>query len=228
MENLRKTSGNTDTSIRNTAIIYQLPILGLDKTTIKRLKGKRTLDLACGNGSLVEELRSRGVKAEGIDPRAPSKPYFTRRKIIGIGQENGIVADNESYNLITSFQNTCLNDGIGEIGRLKMERKKSLGTFDSIRTKYEETCERARFTISEIGRTLKIGGRACIFPNIPDLEIHVGNLLKMNKLRVQRADVNEKILWEYVCSEGVGMTKEEFYHSPSREYGRLLTLIKEK
>src|SRR3989338_6815981 len=78
---------------------FQMPLLGLDEETIKSLKGKTGLDIGCGNGSLVEELRKKDILFEGIDPEAPQdKPYFIRQQITSVYPfEGSIPREDNSY-----------------------------------------------------------------------------------------------------------------------------------
>ena len=45
----------------------------------KRFKGKRVLDVACGNAYFVREARKKGILAEGLDPAAPLRARHVHR-----------------------------------------------------------------------------------------------------------------------------------------------------
>src|SRR3989344_9465230 len=190
--NLVKVEYTTDTHVA-----YQTSILGLDERTILMLSGKRVLDVACGLGKLVEHLRKRGVNAEGIDPRAPRKSHFTRRKIEGLGQGKGIPADNQSIDLITSFQNPVLTTIFGASRERWAHEYSKMGPAGQ--RAYQKDCEIAHYFLSEIGRTIKVGGRALIFPYLPHLEKVAGHILRMDRVEIDREaiDVNAALRYRH-------------------------------
>ena len=54
---------------------------GVDDRLVALLEpGARVLDVGCGRGGLVRRLRSRGLDAYGVDPRAPQEPHLTTAK----------------------------------------------------------------------------------------------------------------------------------------------------
>ncbi len=57
--------------------------------TLKYFARKRVLDLACGDGTFVEQLRRQGVDAVGLDiylnPYQKSKPYFVQASAVDMG-----------------------------------------------------------------------------------------------------------------------------------------------
>ena len=55
---------------------------GVDDRLVALLEsGGRVLDVGCGGGGLVRRLRSRGLEAYGVDPRAPRHPHLTAAKV---------------------------------------------------------------------------------------------------------------------------------------------------
>jgi hypothetical protein len=140
-------------------------LLGLDSFTLERMKHKRMnlLDIACARGSFVEDLRSKGIDAYGMSPTAPQKPYFFQRAITGIGSDEKIPSPDNFYSHITSFQNDFLfalqmnSQNNEQISKLKEMSPNSQKIMEGLKLE-------AASTFFEIGRTLKQGCRATIYP----------------------------------------------------------------
>lgn len=182
---------------------YQLKMLGLEGETLDDMKGKRVLDLACGVGELVDYLCTQGVRAEGIDPRAPDKNYFTRREVTGTRRGEGFPAVDENYDFIISFQNPILNQGTGK-GKLDFLREIGLPVGlppGFAHAHLESLCKCARCMILEMGRTLVVGGRTLIYPALTELDEREKELLHHSRLEltskpIAHADALTYIAWE--------------------------------
>lgn len=66
---------------------------------VRRHLGRRVLDLGCGDGTLVMEMRRRGYDAIGADPSAPEGPHFVRSR----GTELGALGD-EPFDSVVSLE----------------------------------------------------------------------------------------------------------------------------
>ena len=189
--------GNPDIQV---PLKFQMPLLGLDDETIKSLKGKTGLDIACGNGSLVEELGARGVLFEGIDPESPDKPYFIVQKITSVSPFMGsIPRDDNSYDIVTVFQCSDLNRGFtlgGEI-RTAFETSQNGGQDDWHTIRYKH----AQSTLYEIVRVVKPRGRVVVYPALSKLEEKIGPLLRIQGISFGTEPVDEKLAKEYLTSE---------------------------
>lgn len=65
------------------SLSHQVDCLGLNKDTIKQLRGANVLDVGCGRrATLVRYLRRNGINAEGIDPTLEIEgDYLIRRSV---------------------------------------------------------------------------------------------------------------------------------------------------
>lgn len=188
--------GPSPTAMKDVPVPFQVAILGLSERNRLPVRGKRLLDIACGKGELVEWARGEGVEAYGIDKRAPSQPYFTSRNITSVGRSQGIDAEDAFFDVIVSFQNICLNHAYSP------DRETMHFTDpENIRIS-NQAQEQAAYMISEIGRTLKRGGSAVIFPYIPLLERYAAHILRMEGLTTDVERIKDKIKTiEYITWE---------------------------
>lgn len=135
----------------------QLDVLGFNEETVSRLRGERVLDVACGDGRLVEYLRQRGVEAGGMDARAPDAEHYIRRNITGIHPMSGsIPRPDEHYRLVVchsalpNFVFNHKNDGSS--------------------SPFTEENMRAQFMMLESLRVLRNGGRFVTSPGFSNLD----------------------------------------------------------
>lgn len=67
---------------RNQRELRKQGIFPLEKISIASLVGKRVLDLACGDGDFVEQMRQNGIDIEGLDvflnKYQKSRPYYVQ------------------------------------------------------------------------------------------------------------------------------------------------------
>lgn len=109
--------------------------------TPKSYEGLKVLDLACGDGRLVTELRRNGVEALGLDvhltPHQRTKNYF----LAAGAEKSGL--PNQSFDFIFSTQGPL--------------------------TYLEDEPEYQRKILAEMKRILKVGGRALISPVSQDI-----------------------------------------------------------
>ena len=192
----------------NVPVIYQLPLLGIDSELVDLLKGQRVLDIGCGSGLLVDELRLRGIEAQGIDSRAPSGTHFMRQNVTS---GKGVPVPNSCYAFITSFQNVALNDGLGAI---QNPAEIPFFSYECISLKrfrkyQEEKAREAKFIVAEIGRTLLPLGRASIYPPLLKIERYAGSLLCELGLKVTHEPIaNEDLVRNYFMWEGGNFDEE--------------------
>lgn len=104
-------------------------------------RGQKVLDLGCGDGGLVMELRRAGVEAMGLDvflnPYQLTKPYFIRAAAVQTGLEDS------SIDVVFSTQGPL--------------------------TYLTDEPEHQRAILKEIHRILRPGGRALISPIDPEI-----------------------------------------------------------
>lgn len=102
----------------------QIELLGLARHDILALKGRRTLDIACGSQArLVNWLREVGVEAEGIDPTLNNGvPYLMKQWIGGFGTADGrIPREDGTYQIVTANLCSPMITGFSDIPGLKVE-----------------------------------------------------------------------------------------------------------
>lgn len=168
---------------------YQLALLGLDETALTSLKGKRVLDLACGNGALVEHMRERGIEAYGVDPRAPSRDYFASRPVSGKGREHGFPVADESLDLLVSFQNVPFNIVMTDVG-IAWFRRNFLVDQSYAWERVRLHRRTARHMLTEMGRTLRPEAKALIYPDFQYADKgHTPRLLQASRLEIERVPV---------------------------------------
>lgn len=133
----------------------QIRLLGIDKETLNRLRGKNVLDPCCGNrGKLVEYLREHEINAEGIDSNLEvSKPYLMRRTIGVDYMGKGTIPRQEEYYeeifmhsfapIVYPLSGLRAFDRLSEVSGVKLE---------------------ASLVMTELLRVLKKGGRIVSVP----------------------------------------------------------------
>lgn len=91
----------------------------------KNLRGKKVLDLACGEGRAVEDLRRAGVNAFGLDvylsPYMKTKPYFIRASAHHTGLPDGrfdVIYSSQGPFTYLSEQNEIVTLMLNEAHRL--------------------------------------------------------------------------------------------------------------
>lgn len=193
-----ETNGDKDVPLK-----YQRAIMGLNRQVLRGLKGRRALDVGCGDGQLVEFLRRNGVLAEGIDSRAPNKIYFMKRNI-GFNEREGFPTGKE-YSLVTAFQNPVLNQGVGNGARVWLKNRGiPLGVLPQglIFSEYDAGCRLARQMLSGMGDILASGGRAIVYPALIEVGKEVDDLLMRHGLEMlherieDRAALRDYLKWE--------------------------------
>jgi SAM-dependent methyltransferase len=197
---LKVMSRNDENKVNPVGI--QCPLLGLDQATLKGLRGKRVLDVACGDGSLVRHLRLNGIDAEGIDARAPDGfSYLMKRNITGTkAMGKGIPRPDGHYDLIVSFQNVLLNSVFSNIGGDANTAIAEIGDQDT-KEQHLSYCIAAQCMVFEINRSTAPGGKAVLFPHLPrlrevmDLSLGSSNLA-IGEERIQMEDLKAFAEWE--------------------------------
>jgi SAM-dependent methyltransferase len=179
---------------------FQLALLGLNEETIKNLQGKTGLDIACGNGFLVEDLISKGILFEGIDFQAPKdKPYFIPQNITNVSPLIGsIPRDDNSYDIVTAFQCWSLNRGftMGGVVRTAIETEENEGD-DWHTTRYQH----AQSTIYEATRVVKPGGKVIAYPALTRIEKIMGPFLHMQGINIYTEPVDKEVAKAYLKTE---------------------------
>lgn len=195
-------------------IEFQIALLGLDSKTIKKLKGKTGLDIACGKGFLVEELRKKGILFEGIDLEAPKdKPYFILQNITNVHPLIGsIPKQDNSYEIVTAFQCNVLNRGFTQGGTIRtaIENAGSEIQDDWHTTRYQH----AQSTLYEAIRVAKPGCKVVVYPSLTRLKETIGPLLKMQGINFYLEPVDKKIAREYLKTESpidVSLIPDEYF-----------------
>lgn len=190
---------------------FQLDILGLGKERIKNLEGKKVLDIGCGNGTLVEHLRSKGIEAEGIDYYAPKgQKHFIAQGIGNMHQEDGpIPRDDTTYDLILAFQLSILNTAFIDTKQSWIDTYEEQGKTKREACEYvAKICQEGNYILSEIGRTLKQNASAIIYPAITRANSEASTVIQRNTLslshemiepRITRAYMNEKMNTQETC-----------------------------
>ncbi|HLC54771.1 MAG TPA: hypothetical protein VJK07_04075 [Candidatus Nanoarchaeia archaeon] len=197
-------------------VLHQLSLLGIDSRIVATLIGRKTLDVGCGSGLLVNELRLLGIEAYGIDIRAPDKTYFMRQNVT---PDKGIPAPGEHYHLITSFQNVALNDGLGP---LQNPTEIPFFSYEGVsprqlRKYQEEKAREAKSIVSEIGRVLSSEGRAIIYPPLPNVEKYASHTLRESGLEVRHEPIlNPEAVNNYFIWDGVGLILEDRINTAKR------------
>lgn len=179
---------------------FQLALLGLNEETIKNLQGKTGLDIACGNGSLVEDLIDKGILFEGIDLQAPEKPYFIRQNITNVSPLIGsIPRDDDSYDIVTAFQCWDLNRGFTMPGvfRTAVETEGEGANDDRYTARYQH----AQSTVYEATRVAKPGCKVVAYPALTRLEETIGPLLRMQGISFHTEPIDKKVVEAYLKSE---------------------------
>jgi hypothetical protein len=120
-------------------------------------RGAKVLDVACGNGVLVEYLRREGVNAEGICSQAPNKPYFMSQNITSVYPMDGCIPKESGlYDLV-------LMNSIPEVIY-------NFNTMPNRNESWKEHYMDAFFILAESFRVLAPGGRFVTFPALRKLE----------------------------------------------------------
>ncbi len=207
-------------AVRDVPLEHQVSLLGLNSGALKALKGKIVLDLACGCGSLVNYLRENGVNAQGLDPRAPEADHFMRCSVLGLG-DRGIPVGDCSYDAVFSFQNVPLNTAFGSAGDYWLERNASFG--EAATRQFSQRCGEAHYMISEIGRVLRPGCKATIYPFLYKLKSNASLTLRAEGLQYAESKVDSHLARKYANWEDRQNHQPEQGESPS-----LLTRIELK
>jgi len=85
----------------NLPVDFQLGMMGVSGQDLDGLRGKKALDLGCGNGKLVRYLSDRGISAEGLAPDAPMEGPYMRQKVSSVHPLAGCIPrDDESYDVV--------------------------------------------------------------------------------------------------------------------------------
>ena len=88
---------------------------GVDDRLVALLEpGARVLDVGCGGGGLVRRLRSRGLQAYGVDPRAPQQPHLTATKVEALADEHAY----DAASAVMSLHHADLEPVCNAIARL--------------------------------------------------------------------------------------------------------------
>jgi len=190
---------------------HQMSLLGLDKKTIKGLEGKAGLDIGCGNGALVEELRKRGVLFEGIDPIAPrDSPYLISQNIYGMFPMDGaILREDNSYDIITAFQCSTLNRAFTIGGILRGPNL--IGGDEEDKDFHNTRVINAHFIIYEAARVAKPNSRIVVYPCLTRLEETMGHMLKMSGIRFHTEKIDKNLAEEYMEWEFPGEIPTEYF-----------------
>jgi SAM-dependent methyltransferase len=172
--------------------------LGLDEKRLREFKGKGVLDIGCGEGILVEFLREMGIQAEGIDPHAPSKTYFMRRKINGVyPMAESIPRPDGSYELVVAHSVTqfvhAFSSFRDQIRRVSAEV--ALGDFSSVDEMLKTSGIEAHLAMLESLRVLKHGGKMIVYPGLDLLEEKMSLEFSGGRYHIGRETV------EWVCKE---------------------------
>jgi SAM-dependent methyltransferase len=184
---------------RQTPVGIQVSLFGFTPRTLKSLKGKSVLDVACGDGSMVKYLRSAGVNAEGMDSSAPaSHPYFIKKDVTGMDKTKGIPRPDGSYDIVTTFQNTTINSAFefsDIMAKAAIFEGRSNEDLNSVHIE-------AQSTILEMVRVAKPGGKVMIFPFIPQIKEVMGLSLSGYKVtfseeRIENSLIRDWLNWEH-------------------------------
>ena len=143
---------------------YQFPVkmqlenLGLTQSELKGLEGKKLLDACCGReAKLVEELRSRGLDAYGMDPCLQiSKPYLEKRGVgVSYDGTGSILGGNDKYSRVfTHGFNQLFAPFSGIVGLEKEQWGGKVG---------------ASVILMELLRVTEAGGKIVCYPSICEL-----------------------------------------------------------
>jgi len=202
--------GNADFQV---PLEFQMPLLGLGHKAIKSLKGKTGLDIACGKGFLVEELRKKGILFEGIDFEAPKdKPYFIPQNISNVHPFIGAIPrEDNSYDIVTAFQCCVLNRGftLGGVVRTAIEAVRNMGQDDWHTTRYQH----AHSTIYEATRVAKPGCKVVVYPALIRLKETIGPFLRMQGIKFYTEPVDKNLAQKYMNTEApdVEMIPDRYY-----------------
>jgi SAM-dependent methyltransferase len=201
---------------RNVPYKYQLTIFDLTQREIKRMKSWKyhCLDIGCGNGSLVEYLRSEGLDCEGVDKTAPKRPHFINHHITGINGNGGIPRTDNTFDLVLAFQNSCLNYAFqsNSYFREDIEDLQQQRLSPEDKNLVAQELMDAQHIIYEGARVLRPGGRFMIYPNLPRLEEVMGPMLKIAGIEFHSESVSKKDALDYMAWEDRmdGVTDERY------------------
>lgn len=152
----------------------QLLELGLEEIDIEEMAGRKILDLGCGIGNLVEFLRQRRVDAEGIDPEAPEKPYFMRRRISSEPSEKIPQQD--------CFYDFVLSHGLTPLGYAFSTSGEEYQDIPSFKLEGEAI-------LSEALRVLRTDGRMIVTPQLDLLDLNHLTRIRAGNYRIEKREV---------------------------------------
>jgi SAM-dependent methyltransferase len=189
-----------------TPVIYQLSILNI-KSLIDENSGEyRGLDIGCGDGSLVEYLRKKGIDFEGMDASAPGEKYFIKQNVHGIHPMHGCIPrPDETYDLVVGFQNATINSGFLSLDDIEYL---SRHLYDDVKETHVNSVMNAQFIILETLRILKRGGRGIFYPEIERLEEIMGLALKAQDVSIYTEDIPEDEFKRYAAYRRKGLLEE--------------------
>lgn len=160
--------------------LWQLACLGLEEEDILKLRGRKTLDLCCGNGNLVDYFIQREILAEGLDPIAPKTKRFMKQRLVSISPYAGsIPREDESYDLVIANSPTPILTKFSDHGQALRNKAINLTIFNPVGSKrIQETIASAEIEgpamILEALRVLKKGGKFICFNYLNKLEQELG------------------------------------------------------
>jgi hypothetical protein len=208
---------------RDVPVEYQLNLLGIDEKRLRYLYKNKSkgFDIGCGDGSLVEFMNSQGIPFEGIDIRAPNKPYFIRQLITRLNGFGGIPRKDNSYDIVTAFQNTSINSALLEESELKDLLEMDLD--ESHRQRLNDISIHGQSIIYEGARIIKPGGRFVIYPFVDKLDEVMGPMLRLSGIEHNVEEVNRNMVRDYMKWE-LGRLSREIHES--HFYRSVITKLK--
>ena len=183
-------------------VCFQKAIFGLDQAFVRKLARKkaRGLDIGCGVGALVNDLRENRVNFEGIDSLAPNKEYFMRQNVYGMKPFDGAIPRKDNfYDLVVAFQNTMLNRAFTLGGILRNPAR-----YGGSKREIEDHQNRmlcGQYIFYEGTRVLKsgAGARFLIYPEAKRIEEIIGaGILRAQGIEVHSEDVERAVAREYM------------------------------
>lgn len=206
--------GLHDREYKQTPVEFQLEMFGFDSKALKGLKGKRVLDVACGDGSMVRYLRKKDILAEGIDSNAPSNDsHFMKKDITSMGKSSGIPRPNKTYDLVISFQNSTINSAFTPWDFYS----EFIPEDDGMKDYYNNMCLQAQMMVHEMVRTTKPGGKVLIFPSQNEIKAVMGLSLSQYNLKFSEEAIPKNSIINWVTWE------LQMGSVPQREIDRHLT-----